>query len=284
MSGYVFGYVILSLARQGHPIAIATLLNYVTQPHGIKLRVRRQDDRLQMLLESQQVPPMPAAIEFVQHSMKILNVEQITTVDIYGRQQGNWVPAWQKTIYLETESCWKHHASLTGLVDRFVPLSVEEKSVEENPVAPIPLSSSENPIPAMESSEAPLALNETETSAIVLQETETAPAREISSASENPHERHAPDLLRRPESVIFLFFISLFLFWDTYLSLLEEADRSPMQAHSTSQLSRRLKTAKGAIRRRKYAPDFSEWTQRLDPDGIAWSYQRGLYIPQLEQG
>jgi hypothetical protein len=274
MSGHVFGHEILSLAQQGHPIAIATLLNYVTQPHGIKLRVHRQDDRLQMLLESQQIPPVPDAIDFVQRSMKILNVGQVTTVHIYGRQRGKWVPAWQKTIYLETESYWQSIPFFFSTPGDRSDLA----SVEEEPVEPVPLSSSDNPVPAMESSEAPLALNETETSAIVLHEDDPSPE------NETLHEDDAPDLLKRPESVIFLFFISLLLFWDAYLSLLEEMERNPMQAHSTSQLSRRLKTAKGTIRRRKYSPDFSEWTQHLDPDGIAWVYQRGLYVPQLEQG
>lgn len=282
MSGYGFeqgfGHRVLTLAQQGHPIAIATLLNYVTQPYGFKLRVQRQDDRLHILLEAQQIPPAPDATGFVQRSMKILQVGQITAVNIYGRQQGNWVPAWQKTIYLETESYWQNYpfSSETIAIDRS-----DTASVEEVPVELAPLSSSDNPLLAMESTDTPFVLNDNH---------ETSNEANYESNNENNtsaivlHENDAPDLLKRPESVIFLFFISLLLFWDAYVSLLEEMERSPMQAHSTSQLSRRLQTAKGTIRRRKYSPDFSEWTQRLDPDGIAWIYQRGLYVPQLEQG
>jgi hypothetical protein len=148
---------------------------------------------------------------------------------------------------------------------------VEAVTVERDSLPSIP-----NALPPMESSDTPFILDETDRLEAAF---ESEPAALDQSDS--------PELLKRPESVIFLIFISLLLFWEAYLSLLEESEpsaQSTVQAHSTSQLSRRLQTAKGTIRRRKYAPDFSEWTQGLDPDGIAWTYQRGLYVPQLDNG
>lgn len=89
-----------------------------------------------------------------------------------------------------------------------------------------------------------------------------------------------PELLKRPESVIFLLFISLFFFWDAYLDFVEEDFSANTTAISASQLARRLKVSRKTIRRRKREPDFPTWSQSLDPDAIAWAYRKGYYLPQ----
>lgn len=89
-----------------------------------------------------------------------------------------------------------------------------------------------------------------------------------------------PEVLKRPEAVIFLLFISLFVFWDAYVDFLE-ADFSPgSTAISASQLARRLKVSRKTIRRRKREPDFPSWTQSLDPDQTTWIYRKGYYLSQ----
>ncbi len=86
------------------------------------------------------------------------------------------------------------------------------------------------------------------------------------------------DLLKRPEAVVLLLFAALFVMWDTYLDLLDEAGSTTL---SSRQLAQRLGTTAKILRLRKRQPDFSEWTRRLDPDGIAWSYQGGIYAPRV---
>jgi hypothetical protein len=87
-----------------------------------------------------------------------------------------------------------------------------------------------------------------------------------------------PDVLKRPEAVILILIAALFVFWDTYLSLLDEVSAASL---STRQLAQRLGTSQKVIRRRKRQADFGEWTQQLDPDGIAWMYcSGGAYAPK----
>ncbi|GAB4235422.1 MAG: hypothetical protein Kow00121_62950 [Elainellaceae cyanobacterium] len=233
---------ILTLAQQGHPTAIATLINFVTQPQGIRARVQRRSDRLYVLLESKQTPVQAEAVAFVRSSLEDLNVEPIQALIIYGRQQGENAPAWQQTISLETAE-----------VDEYIlnPGSTDANTMPEGMLAPF--SAVDTP-----------------------QLVGTAPRPLlVGSPDENK-------VLKRPEAVIFLIFISIILFWDTYLSLLDEQNEKVITAESaltTSQLARRLRTAKGTIRRQKRGEGFGEWTQQRDPEGIAWAYHRGAYVP-----
>ena len=47
---------VLQMARQGHPDAIATLINRHLETRGIIAYVAQQDDRLQVILESATAP------------------------------------------------------------------------------------------------------------------------------------------------------------------------------------------------------------------------------------
>lgn len=86
------------------------------------------------------------------------------------------------------------------------------------------------------------------------------------------------NLLKRPEAVVFVLIAALFVIWDTYLSLLDEVDSTSL---SSRQLAQRLGTTPKILRLRKRQPNFSEWTQQLDPDGIAWEYaSAGVYVPR----
>ncbi len=84
-------------------------------------------------------------------------------------------------------------------------------------------------------------------------------------------------LLKRPEAVIFILIATLFVVWDAYLSLLDESESTAL---SSRQLAQRLGTTPKILRLRKHQPNFSEWTQQLDPDGLAWEYAGGVYMPR----
>jgi hypothetical protein len=87
-------------------------------------------------------------------------------------------------------------------------------------------------------------------------------------------------LLQRPEAAMLVIFALLVALWDIYLELVEdpEVDR-PL---SGRELARRLGVYNSTISRRKDREDFTQWSQSLDPEGIAWRYQAGFFVPILE--
>lgn len=48
---------------------------------------------------------------------------------------------------------------------------------------------------------------------------------------------------------------------------------------SASKLARRLGVEPGILVQQRHQSTFSAWTQDLDPEGIAWVYRYGLYVP-----
>jgi hypothetical protein len=94
----------------------------------------------------------------------------------------------------------------------------------------------------------------------------------------SPTANNSSTLLNRPEAVIFVIIAALFVLWDTYLDLLDEAGTKTL---SSRQLAQRLGTTAKILRLRKRQPSFSDWTSRLDPEGIAWVYcAGGSYTPK----
>ena len=88
------------LAKQGDPKLIASVINRTLQPKGINAQVARDNDCLQVMLESDQVPSQPALMDFIRKGMLNLGVESIRTVKVYGRQVGEDLPAWEDEIEL----------------------------------------------------------------------------------------------------------------------------------------------------------------------------------------
>ena len=242
---------ILKLAKQGHPIAIGTLLNYSTRPQGIKARVQRQGHCLHVLLEANQSLNPNTTVSFVRSSLRILNVESLQTLMVYCRQRGHRQLDWRQTIQLRPlfDSPLSRRNSVTQPPPVFPESVIPDSSLSTNSQA----ESSPFESDLLDDQEMNLALPETPT--------------------------EQPDLLKRPESVLFLLFISLFLFWDAYLELLEDPFPSTTVL-SASQLSRRLQVSKKVIRRKKRELGFGEWTRTIDPEGIAWTYHKGSYLPQ----
>ncbi|HLO49328.1 MAG TPA: hypothetical protein VK211_13000 [Kamptonema sp.] len=88
------------LAKQGDPKVIASVINRTLQPKGINAQVARDNDCLQVMLESDQVPSQPALMDFIRKGMMNLGVESIHIVKVYGRQVGEDLPAWEDEIEL----------------------------------------------------------------------------------------------------------------------------------------------------------------------------------------
>ncbi|NJO41232.1 MAG: hypothetical protein HC769_16080 [Cyanobacteria bacterium CRU_2_1] len=300
----------LVLAKRGNPGAIGFLINEETTPQGIHTHAEQRDGCLCVLLEANPLPEPQHAIALVQNSLKALKIELTQPIVICGYQQGEWIPTWQHTMRFEPSSSPRPSSTITVTYTPSTQFSdasfsdasfsdvsaMEISSVNISPVDPEVTgdrpSSTEQLIPSTElaaPSEPPSELSSetlsepsSELSSETLSFTELATPSEFSSLelpSELPPPSETPDVFKRPETVIFLIFIGLFVFWDTYATLLEEAESSSKRSLTTGQLARRLKTSKSMIRRKKRLNGFSEWTQRLDPDGVAWVYHRGVYLP-----
>ncbi|MEQ9549708.1 MAG: hypothetical protein RIM23_08835 [Coleofasciculus sp. G3-WIS-01] len=94
----------LKLAKQGNPKAIAAMINRSLRTKHIVAKVNRQDDCLQVLVESAQIPNQKATVSFIRHGLTKLGIETIKTVQVYGRQQGQESPAWNQSFEIESSS------------------------------------------------------------------------------------------------------------------------------------------------------------------------------------
>jgi hypothetical protein len=293
---------VVNLAKKGDSGAIAVVMNEITQPKGILVRVQYQGDCLHILFQGAQIPKQQTAVSLVRAVLKQLNLQWHRSVMVYGRQQGSHHTSWHEALQLESYFELDPDAQLTEQSDELgaivepgtqvmdhlpeaTELSQDETSASANldqpeqsevaiePEPDLELSQTEllEPEPVLPQNWAtdptPPPENHMETSLASRPETALAETSEI------------PEFLKRPESVVFIFFTTIFVFWEAYLSLLNEL--APATSLSCRQLADRLQVSKSTVRKRKRQSGFSDWSKSLDPDGIAWVYETGgLYRPQ----
>ncbi|MBE9179235.1 hypothetical protein IQ268_11745 [Oculatella sp. LEGE 06141] len=267
---------ILSLAKQGNPRAIAALINHSTRPQGITVQVARQDDCLHVLFESARAPNQQDAVVLICNSMKILKVEPIQSVKVYGRQSGEKPVAWSQVIQVKPA---------------FNPSSVDSSSADsssaDSHASDVPISTG-SPVTQLETQSEfpPAAIESQSVDPTPLLEPPELPSAgtqpsELPEAIATPSEVTATpgqDWLRRPEAVVLILFVSMIMLWQLYIDLLEEAEADSL---SGRELAERLGINQSTISRRKDRDDFSEWTRSLDPDGIGWVYQNQSFVPKL---
>lgn len=243
---------ILLMAKQGNPKVIAALMNHTTKPHGILTHVARRNACLHVLLESEKIPNQQLMVNFVRDGIRRLAVEPIATIKVYGRQIGDTTVAWNHEIQLKPG-----HTSESS----------REIQVIQDPQPPAdPLSTPDDV---------------TETSIVISPHSETdivqSDVLEPDLALPDFSQAIGSDWLDRPEAVVLIVFASLVILWQVYLDLLEEADAD---SFSSKKLAQRLGVSFSTVSRRKTREDFSAWSQSLDPDGIAWVYREGRFVPQ----
>ena len=81
-------------AKQGNPQAIAILLNRQLQPKGITAKLSVKDSCLQIMLEAANVPNQKGLVAAIQKWIDGLGVDSIQRVQIYAKQTGEEIPAW----------------------------------------------------------------------------------------------------------------------------------------------------------------------------------------------
>ncbi len=87
------------------------------------------------------------------------------------------------------------------------------------------------------------------------------------------------NLLDRPDAVVLMIVAIMVAFWQLYLAGMEEC--APVSLSGRS-LAHRLGVDPSTISRRKEREDFHQWSQGLDPEGIAWDYAQGSFFPRLD--
>lgn len=91
------------LARQGDPQAIAAAINHSLKPKGITADVMRDNGRLHVSIEGEQVPNnQQALVNFIRNGMQKLDIDTIHTVKVYGRRHEGDLPLWEEEIALKT--------------------------------------------------------------------------------------------------------------------------------------------------------------------------------------
>lgn len=92
---------LIEQAKRGDPTAIATLMNRSLEPQGIIASVERDSSRLQVLLEGSQLPSRDVLVTFVQNGISNLGLDDISIVEVAGKQTDQAERAWTHEWQLE---------------------------------------------------------------------------------------------------------------------------------------------------------------------------------------
>lgn len=90
---------LLQQAKQGHPDAIAQLMNQSLEAKGIKAAVSRQGDRLRVLLNSDNELNQTLLTQFIHKGIQNLNIPALNVVEVIGQSQG--VSQWTQTLKVQ---------------------------------------------------------------------------------------------------------------------------------------------------------------------------------------
>jgi poly-gamma-glutamate capsule biosynthesis protein CapA/YwtB (metallophosphatase superfamily) len=92
---------ILNLAKEGDPRAIAFLIDQALHSFGVTAKASRENDTLHLLLEAEQLPAEEACLRVAIKGLQRLQANNVYSVTVYGRQAGQQMPAWTKTVELK---------------------------------------------------------------------------------------------------------------------------------------------------------------------------------------
>ncbi|NES20951.1 MAG: RDD family protein [Symploca sp. SIO3E6] len=113
------------LAKQGNPQAIAILLNHSLQRQGIQAKVGRENNCLQIMLESEQVPASDF-VRVIRQGLIKLEIESIEQLKIYGKQIGEDIPDWSQEVELATPS-----SSTSTATDANIPPTLTQDETQD---------------------------------------------------------------------------------------------------------------------------------------------------------
>lgn len=89
----------VALAKQGEPDLIAAFLNHKLKNQGIVARVRKKQRHLLVLLEGENISPdEQQMVKLLKQIAAKLDPAEVEKIRACGRQQGEDIPSWLKTI------------------------------------------------------------------------------------------------------------------------------------------------------------------------------------------
>jgi hypothetical protein len=71
---------VVATAKQGNPKAIAALMSHSLKPKGIEVKAFAKGDRLNIFLESAEIPPQQALVSFTKKGIEGLAIQTIKAV------------------------------------------------------------------------------------------------------------------------------------------------------------------------------------------------------------
>ncbi|MGG6294549.1 hypothetical protein ACQ4M4_09000 [Leptolyngbya sp. AN02str] len=276
----------LALAQQGDPTVLTSIFNHAFKPMGIEARVANRSQALHVVLRAAHIPDQARAIALVQRLVTELSIQAVDMLQLYAHQIGAKQLAWQHTFTLRptgsSSQIWldaqphlqRGEDTAPGTIEAIAPNEADPIPDFENPFEHPPILDTMSPNEWFEQPQAQpsneLPFKEVEPLNLLPEQPLATPKPALDLAT--PPEE---DWLKRPESAILIIFVILVAIWEFYLELVE-GDGSL----SSVGLAKRLGVSRSTVSRRKRDSDFSAWSQSLDPDGIAWSYRTGRFLPQ----
>jgi hypothetical protein len=208
---------VLELAKQGNPRAIAAIVNHLGKPHHISAKATRQDDRLHILLESEQPIHQPTAVALIYKIVSSLKSDAIETIHIYGRQTGEKSVVWNQEITLAA-------SIMTPPPELEQPEATDPAESEAMMQADAAMAES-SMMAQNEQFSLSLEPEQVELPATLPPATTTPPESTASNTVAEPEIDQSETLafLQKPESFILITFALVLLLWEAYISFMEEA-------------------------------------------------------------
>lgn len=249
----------LELAKQGDPKAIATILTYhLSQRFNTTASVIRLGNYLSVLIDATFIMDQTMIVRLVLDILASLKIEEISTLEIGAREMGNHEVQWSQTI--ELADTRPHPLAMNNdLTNLDTPTTDVSSSLLSDAKADERLSAVTN------SND----LSETQ-----------SPLSEEPELQDEDWDSALKKLLQRPEMLALVAFALILVLFETYAEWMTDID--PTQPLSAVKLARRLGVSTSTLKRYRQRPNFSAWSQDLDPDGIAWIYEKNAFVPQLE--
>ncbi|XZN89142.1 MAG: CapA family protein [Microcoleus sp.] len=91
---------IVNLAKEGDAKAIAFLISQALQNFGVTAKASRENNTLHLLLEGEKLPAQDACIRVAVKGLQRLQPNHIYFLTIYGRRNGEELPAWTQNLEL----------------------------------------------------------------------------------------------------------------------------------------------------------------------------------------
>ena len=123
---------VIGFAKQGHPQAIAVLLNRALVPKGAHVKVRQKKELLKILINFLRETELDQLVSLVQETFNNISPENVQRVQIFTQRLGDRQAAFQKEI---AATSGKAHSKVTKKID--VSPSLDVPVTPRPPLTPV---------------------------------------------------------------------------------------------------------------------------------------------------